>query len=82
MATYAYREQALIELVAVDYKYNHQGIGSNILSRCIKFWSKKEKRILYVSTQLDNKPAISFYQKFGFKILNIKNWYHKWNLKK
>ena len=74
--------EALIELVAVDYKYNHQGIGSNILSRCIEFWSEKEKRIFYVSTQLDNKPAISFYQKFGFEILNMKNWYHKWNFKK
>ena len=74
--------EAIIELVAVDIKYNHQGVGSNILSKCIKFWKLKGKKNLFVSTQLENKQAISFYQKFGFKVLSIRKWYHKWNFEK
>ena len=74
--------EASIELAAVDIKYNHQGVGSNILSRCINFWKLKGKKNLFVSTQHENKPAISFYQKFGFKVLSIRKWYHKWNFEK
>ena len=67
-----------IGLVAIDKDYQRLGIGSNILNECIKLCIERERTTLTVATQLNNHPAVKFYERFGFKVVKESNWYHKW----
>ena len=67
-----------IGLVAIDKDYQRLGIGSNILNECIKLCIERERTTLTVATQLNNHPAVKFYERFGFEIVKESNWYHKW----
>ena len=71
-------EFSRIGLVAIDKDYQRLGIGANIMNECIKLCIKREKITLTVATQLNNRPAVKFYERFGFKVVKESNWYHKW----
>ena len=67
-----------IGLVAVDKRYQRLGIGTIIMYQCIKLCNKEKKTELTVATQLNNQPAVKFYERFGFRVFRKSNWYHKW----
>ena len=67
-----------IGLVAIDKKYQRLGIGTSIMYQCIKLCNKEKKTTITVATQLNNQPAVKFYESFGFTVLRKSNWYHKW----
>lgn len=71
-------EVSRVGLVAIDKDYQRLGIGSKILNECIKLCIKVKKTTLTVATQLNNHPAVKFYERFGFKVVKESNWYHKW----
>jgi len=68
-----------IGLVAIDKNYQRLGIGKSIMNECL-YLCYKQKKIsrISVATQLNNQPAIKFYERLGFKVLRKSNWYHKW----
>ena len=67
-----------IGLVAVDKRYHRLGIGTSMMYQCIKLCNKEKKTKLTVATQLNNQPAVKFYERFGFRVLRKSNWYHRW----
>lgn len=68
-----------IELVAVDEKIQHKGIGSTLLKKVEEFAFRNNIEILKVGTQLNNLKAQNFYIKYGFKHESIASIYHWWN---
>ena len=55
-----------ILMLAVDEKYRGQGIGSSLLREAIL--RHPETRRIYLEVRVDNKEAILFYKRKGFKI--------------
>jgi len=59
-------DEMRILMLAVDEKYRRQGIGSMLMRQImIKF---PEIRRIYLEVKVNNKEAIKFYKKHGFKI--------------
>lgn len=69
-----------IQLLAVDPLFRGKGIGSLLLNDSKKYALNKGFKNITVTTQLNNIPAMSLYEKNNFSITNIKNIYHYWNL--
>ena len=67
-----------IGLLAIDKNYQRLGIGKSIMNECIHFCYKQKITRISVATQLNNEPAIKFYERLGFQVLRKSNWYHKW----
>jgi ribosomal protein S18 acetylase RimI-like enzyme len=67
-----------IGLLAIDKNYQRLGIGKSIMNECIHLSFKQKKPRISVATQLNNQPAINFYERSGFKVFKKSNWYHKW----
>ena len=67
-----------IGLVAIDKNHQRLGIGKSIMKECIHACYKQKQNRVLVATQLNNQPAIKFYEGIGFKVLSKSNWYHKW----
>jgi ribosomal protein S18 acetylase RimI-like enzyme len=56
----------------------NKGVGHMLIGRCINWTMKKGTRIIYTETGKDNKTAIEFYRKRGFKITGcIPEYYRK-----
>jgi ribosomal protein S18 acetylase RimI-like enzyme len=75
---HGHEEISTIGLVAIDKNYQRLGIGKSIMNECIHLSFKQNKTRISVATQLNNEPAIKFYERFGFKVFKKSNWYHKW----
>jgi dTDP-4-amino-4,6-dideoxy-D-galactose acyltransferase len=69
-----------IGLVAVDSTNRGNGIGYNLISETIKRAYNTGFNLIQVVTQLNNIPAIKLYEKTNFKLKEIINIYHYWNL--
>lgn len=76
--SYGHEGISNIDLVAIDKNYQRLGIGNRIMNECIQLSHKEKKTAITVATQLNNQPAIKFYERLGFKVLRKSNWYHKW----
>ena len=76
--SHAHEEISNIGLVAIDKSYQRLGIGKSIMNECIHLAFKQKKTRISVATQLNNQPAIKFYERLGFEVLRKSNWYHKW----
>lgn len=67
-----------IGLLAVDKKYRGKSIGKMLINRCIEEAKKMRYDTIWVNTQGENTIACKFYEKVGFKLLNIQYIYHFW----
>ena len=76
--SHGYERISTIGLVAIDKNYQRLGIGKSIMNECLYLCYKQKKTRISVATQLNNQPAIKFYERLGFKVLRKSNWYHKW----
>ena len=71
--TKLYNSVDLVDVV-VNEHYQNQRIGSNLIDYMITSLKPNDK--IYLEVNTNNKKAISLYQKFGFKVINIrKNYY-------
>ncbi len=71
--TKLYNSVDLVDIV-VKEEYRHQKVGTNLIDYMITNLSLEDKIYLEVNTH--NQQALNLYQKFGFKIINIrKNYY-------
>lgn len=69
-----------IGLLAVSELVRGCGIGRQIIQECIIRSKKAGYQEIQVITQLDNSAAMNLYKKANFKIKEINNIYHLWNL--
>jgi dTDP-4-amino-4,6-dideoxy-D-galactose acyltransferase len=67
-----------IGLLAADYKVQGKGIGSKLISAAETYALSNGRNVMEVATQLRNKAACAFYEKNGYSIDRIFNYYHIW----
>ena len=59
--------EGYITYFAVDKYFSDKGIGKELLQECIYDCKLNKINLLRLEVSLDNKKAISLYDKFGFK---------------
>ena len=62
--------------IAIDKKYQHQALGSKLMSEIIKDAYIKRVKTLTLEVRESNKNATNFYLKHGFKIVLVKEHYY------
>ena len=71
-------EKAQIGLVAVDPDYQHQGVGTKIMSTLESYLYRKGVVTIDVATQAANTDACRWYDKNGFNVQSKTPIYHWW----
>jgi len=67
-------DELRILMLAVDKNFRKQGIGGSLLKELLLHFP--ETRRIYLEVRIDNKEAIKFYEKHGFRIKErIENFY-------
>jgi ribosomal-protein-alanine N-acetyltransferase len=66
-----------ILMLSVDPKYQRQKIGKNLLNEFLKVTTKEKIKIIELEVRTDNKKAIKFYEKNGFKIIEKINKFYQ-----
>jgi ribosomal-protein-alanine N-acetyltransferase len=61
-----------ITSVSVSNKYIGLGIASTLLNKCIEFVKQKNHKVIKLEVNKNNNPAISFYKKFNFIEIGMK----------
>jgi dTDP-4-amino-4,6-dideoxy-D-galactose acyltransferase len=67
-----------IIMVAVDENYRGQGLAKALIQKVEVQFIKDGLMISQVVTQLDNKEACLLYEKCGYRIEVVENFYHFW----
>lgn len=67
-AVHSWNDTGEIHQLAVDMPCRRQGIGSALVERAVDFAHGQRLRAVTVETQTDNRVAISFYLKHGFRL--------------
>lgn len=73
-----HQDSGIIELIAVDEKYQGQHVGKSLIHAMESFVIRQEKCKIKVGTQVDNLSAINFYSTMGFKVDGCGSMYHLW----
>ena len=60
--------------IVVDKKYRNQGIGSKLLEYV--FSNVDGIKNVFLEVNVNNKNAIKLYEKYDFKLINIRNNYY------
>lgn len=68
----------VIELIAVDEKYQGQRVGKSLVQILETFVIDKGINIIKVGTQVNNISAAQFYSKMGFIYVSCGSVYHLW----
>jgi ribosomal protein S18 acetylase RimI-like enzyme len=68
-----YRHSKCIEIenMGVSPSYRSKGIGSQLIEKVVEMAKKRGFQKVYVNTYSDNIKAIDFYEKSGFKKIDI-----------
>jgi ribosomal protein S18 acetylase RimI-like enzyme len=66
--TEAWNKYALIDDLVVDPKYRRQGIGRQLIQRCIAWAKEKGFPGVTLETQDINAPACTLYERCGFEL--------------
>lgn len=69
---------SIIELIAVDEKYQGQKVGMSLIHAMESFVFKQGVRKIKVGTQVNNIQAAQFYHAMGFKYVSCGSIYHWW----
>lgn len=69
-------DECQIHTVSVDKEYRQNGIGSEIMEFIIRFSLDREVKTVNLEVDVNNKAAISLYEKYKFeKVGYIKDYY-------
>jgi ribosomal protein S18 acetylase RimI-like enzyme len=60
-----------IEIITLDSLESNQGVGTALISECLRLARSSNCRRVWLITTNDNTPALRFYQKKGFLIASI-----------
>lgn len=71
-------DAAVIELIAVDEKYQGQKVGKSLIHTMESFLIDQGIRKIKVGTQVNNILALQFYKAMGFKYVSCGSMYHLW----
>ncbi|XP_047118620.1 probable N-acetyltransferase san [Schistocerca piceifrons] len=60
------------------YHYRRLGIGTKMVEHVLNYVEKDRNfDSIFLHVQVNNEGAIKFYKKFGFEIVETKEWYYK-----
>ena len=65
-----------LEMIVVDSKERHKGIGTKLLKYFEENYLQKDDEI-YLEVAVNNENALKLYQKFGYEIINIRKKYYQ-----
>lgn len=71
-------DNSVIELIAVDEKYQGQRVGKSMIQTMESFVVVKGINNIKVGTQVNNISAAQFYSKMGFTYVSCGSMYHLW----
>jgi ribosomal protein S18 acetylase RimI-like enzyme len=71
-------DNSVIELIAVNEKYQGQRVGKSLIQAMESFIIKKGINKIKVGTQVNNISASQFYSKMGFVYVGCGSVYHLW----
>lgn len=74
---WAILEEAHITMVAVHPHYHNQGLGQALLYGLLSVAENRSLERATLEVRVSNHPAISLYQKFGFKTAGRRQRYYK-----
>ena len=66
-----------ILMISVEPRYQRQKIGESLLNEFIKITTKENIDVVELEVRTDNKKAIKFYEKNGFKIIQKINKFYQ-----
>jgi len=72
-------DEAHITTIAVKPNLMRKKIGEALLNQILKDCYKNEVKYLTLEVRVSNKPAISLYEKYGFKSLGTRKGYYQNN---
>ncbi|WP_312654106.1 GNAT family N-acetyltransferase [Proteiniclasticum sp.] len=73
-----HEDSSVIELIAVDEKYQGLRVGKSLISKMESFVIEKGIQKIKVGTQVNNISAAQFYNAMGFKYVSCGSMYHLW----
>ena len=71
-------DSIVIELIAVDERYQGQRVGKSLIYRMESFVIDQGVKKIKVGTQVNNISAAQFYNAMGFKYASCGSIYHLW----
>lgn len=71
-------DSSVIELIAVDEKYQGQRVGKSLIYTMESFVMDQGIKKIKVGTQVNNISAAQFYIAMGFKYVSCGSMYHLW----
>lgn len=71
-------DSSVIELIAVDEKYQGRRVGKSLIHRMESFVISRGITNITVGTQVNNISAMRFYSSMGFKYISCSSMYHLW----
>jgi ribosomal-protein-alanine N-acetyltransferase len=74
---WAILDEAHITLLAVHPQYQHRGLGQAMLLALLVAASDRGLERATLEVRASNQPALSLYQKFGFKLAGRRRRYYK-----
>ncbi len=57
--------------IAVHPKWRRRGIGSKLLMKIEEEFKKRNIKVFVLEVEVNNKPAISLYEKHGYRIIDV-----------
>jgi ribosomal protein S18 acetylase RimI-like enzyme len=63
------RSVGIIDFIAVEPGTQRKGIGKILLARSFEEFHERGYELVELKTMLDNRQAIGFYQRYGFRVL-------------
>ncbi len=73
-------DNSIIELIAVDNKYQGQKVGKSMILTMESFVLDKGINNIKVGTQVNNIEATQFYSTMGYKYVSCNGVYHLWRI--
>ena len=73
-----FEDQCVIELIAVDQKFQSQGVGKSMVNAMESTVLERGIRKIKVGTQVNNIKAVKFYISMGFEYVSCGSMYHLW----
>jgi dTDP-4-amino-4,6-dideoxy-D-galactose acyltransferase len=67
-----------IGLIAVHDDARGKGVGSALIAAAHRWMLARDARRATVVTQLDNVPACRLYERSGYRLADLRNFYHFW----
>ncbi|MBO9129303.1 GNAT family N-acetyltransferase [Bacillus sp. 165] len=68
-------EQAMVTALAIHPEWQHQGIGSQALTKALRMLLEEGYTSVYLDVEIENEKALHVYERVGFQVLHVFDFY-------